>query len=147
MFNLSVLLLFFFCSCAVNDYIEAVRNLACDILELVAEGLWVQDKSIFSKLIRDVNSDSCFRINHYPSVNADHDHSMDDDQNPSAKLFDNHSKTRIGFGEHSDPQILTILRSNNVGGLQILSQDGLWISIPPDSDKFCVFVGDAFQVG
>ncbi|KAL8509598.1 hypothetical protein ACS0TY_016720 [Phlomoides rotata] len=124
-------------SCAVNDYIQAVRNLACDILEMVAEGLWVPDKSIFSKLIENANSDSCFRINHYPSVIND-----DDDWNPSPNLL---NKPRIGFGEHSDPQILTILRSNNVGGLQILSKDDLWIPIPPDSDKFCVFVGDAFQ--
>ncbi|KAG8389594.1 hypothetical protein BUALT_Bualt02G0245300 [Buddleja alternifolia] len=124
-------------SCAVNDYIQSVRNLACEILDIVAEGLWVQDKHVFSKLIRDVNSDSCFRINHYPSVN------LEDNWNPSPNY--NHPKTRIGFGEHSDPQILTILRSNDVGGLQILSRDGLWIPIPPDSDKFCVFVGDAFE--
>lgn len=128
------------CSCAVNDYIEAVRNLSCDIVEMVAEGLWAPDKSIFSKLIKVENSDSCFRINHYPCVNDD------DFSNSSPNLFEDHSKPRIGFGEHSDPQILTILRSNDVGGLQILSKDGLWISIPPDSDKFCVFVGDAFQV-
>ncbi|KAK4418022.1 Gibberellin 2-beta-dioxygenase 2 [Sesamum alatum] len=128
-------------SCAVNDYIDAVRNLACDILEMVAQGLWVQDKSIFSNLIRDPNSDSCFRINHYPSLlNLD-----DWIKYPSSQLMFDHPKTRIGFGEHSDPQILTILHSNNVGGLQILSPDGLWIPIQPDSDKFCVFVGDAFQ--
>ncbi|XP_022899159.1 gibberellin 2-beta-dioxygenase 2-like [Olea europaea var. sylvestris] len=127
-------------SSAVNDYIQATRNLTCEILDLVAEGISVEDKSIFSQLIRDVNSDSCFRINHYPSVNID---SMED-WNPAPKLFE-HSKTRIGFGEHSDPQVLTILRSNDVGGLQICSRDGLWIPVRPDSNQFCVFVGDAFQ--
>ncbi|XP_047937776.1 gibberellin 2-beta-dioxygenase 2 [Salvia hispanica] len=114
---------------AVNDYIEAVKKMSSEILEMVAEGLWAQDKSIFSKLIEDGSSDSCFRINHYPSVDP----------------FDDTSKNRIGFGEHSDPQILTVLRSNNVAGLQILSGDGLWIPVPPDSDKLCIFVGDAFQ--
>ncbi|PIN15554.1 Iron/ascorbate family oxidoreductase [Handroanthus impetiginosus] len=118
---------------AVNDYIQAVRNLACDILDMVAEGLWVPNKSIFSNFIRDQESDSCFRINHYPSINSDN------------SFFDNHTKTRIGFGEHSDPQILTILWSNNVDGLQILSRDGSWFPIPPDSGKLCVFVGDVFQ--
>ncbi|KAH6766427.1 gibberellin 2-oxidase 6 [Perilla frutescens var. hirtella] len=144
--------------CAVNDYIEAVRKLTCEILEMVAEALWVEDKFIFSKLIRDGSSDSCFRINHYPSVKGDDNDDDDDDdgdgddwsgRNPNInpQLFDHQSKSsnRIGFGEHSDPQILTILRSNNVGGLQILSADAFWIPIPPDSDKFCVFVGDAFQ--
>ncbi|KAL3849650.1 hypothetical protein ACJIZ3_011532 [Penstemon smallii] len=120
-------------SCVVNDYIQEVRDLACEILDITAEGLRIQDKSIFSKLVLDTKNDSCFRINHYPSVNAD---SVDQNCNP---------KTRIGFGEHSDPQIITILRSNDVGGLQILSRDGLWLPIPPSSDKFCIFVGDAFQ--
>ncbi|KAK6118131.1 hypothetical protein DH2020_048115 [Rehmannia glutinosa] len=132
-------------SCVVNDYIQVVRNLTCDVLEMVADELWVQDKSIFSNLIRDVNSDSCFRINHYPSSSSIINNADQNWSPPSHQMFDKSPKTRIGFGEHSDPQILTILRSNNVGGLQILSRDGLWIPIPPDSDKFCVFVGDAFQ--
>ncbi|XP_022890494.1 gibberellin 2-beta-dioxygenase 2-like [Olea europaea var. sylvestris] len=129
-------------SCTVNDYVQAVKNLAVEILDMVAEGLRVKDKSIFSKLIRDVDSDSCFRINHYPPI------STIDSSVPN--LFDeqyycNVKPTRIGFGEHSDPQILTILRSNDVGGLQICLHDGLWIPIPPDSNQFFVFVGDALQ--
>lgn len=101
---------------------------------MVAQGMYIEDKSIFSNLIRDSTNDSCFRINHYPS-------------NMTADQMDhwNTKMSRIGFGEHSDPQILTILRSNDVAGLEILSPEGFWIPIPPESDKFCVFVGDAFQ--
>ncbi|XP_073015657.1 gibberellin 2-beta-dioxygenase 6-like [Primulina eburnea] len=118
-------------SYAVNDYIEGVRKLACDILDILAQGLlpmqaYYEEGVNLSNLIQDANSDSCFRINHYPTISS--------------------SSPRIGFGEHSDPQILTILRSNEVGGLQILSRDGIsWIPVPPDSDKFCVFIGDAFH--
>ncbi|XP_027100215.2 gibberellin 2-beta-dioxygenase 2 [Coffea arabica] len=143
-------------SCAVNEYIEAVRKLACEILELAAEGLWVPDKSVFSKVIQDVNSDSCFRINHYPP-------STTTTTTTSTSPFSNSKSPnspppRVGFGEHSDPQILTILRSNDVPGLQICctpakddddddddEDEGLWISVPPDPSQFCVFVGDAFQ--
>ncbi|KAK2998081.1 hypothetical protein RJ639_024844, partial [Escallonia herrerae] len=126
-------------SCAVNDYLRAVRNLTCDVLDLVAEGLWIQDKSIFSRLIRDVHSDSCFRVNHYPTVSNTNIRDLD----PSSNFHQR--SARMGFGEHSDPQILTVLRSNDVGGLQICSPDGLWISVPPDPTEFCVFVGDALQ--
>ncbi|CAL5437528.1 unnamed protein product [Camellia sinensis] len=103
-------------SCAVNDYIQAVRSLTCEMLDLVAEGLFVLDKSVFSRLIGDVHSDSCFRLNHYPPMENSRE------WDPSPKL---NANTRMGFGEHSDPQILTILRSNDVKGLQICLHDGL----------------------
>lgn len=128
--------MFQICSCAVNDYIEAVKGLACEVLDLVAEGLWVSDKSVFSGFIRDVQSDSILRLNHYPPLV---------DKDPSSPKVA-HPYNKIGFGEHSDPQILTIFRSNDVGGLQISLHDGLWVPVPPDSNEFFVMVGDALQV-
>jgi len=130
----------YLCSDSVNNYVQAVKELACEILDLVAEGLWVRDKCAFSRLIRDVDSDSVLRLNHYPPVNDIND------WDPSSKHYQC-KNNRIGFGEHSDPQILTILRSNDVGGLQISLKDGLWVPVPPDPREFCVFVGDALQVG
>lgn len=127
------------CSCAVNDYTEAVKEVACEILELAAEGLWVPDKSSLSKFIRDVHSDSLLRINHYPPVKKGND-------NWDPCQLQNSNKNTIGFGEHSDPQILTILRSNNVGGLQISTHHGLWIPVPPEPNELYVMVGDALQV-
>ncbi|XP_004288358.1 PREDICTED: gibberellin 2-beta-dioxygenase 2 [Fragaria vesca subsp. vesca] len=124
-------------SCAVNDYIEAVKELACEVLDLVGEGLWISDKSVLSGFIRDVQSDSILRLNHYPPLDKDLSTKL---AHPCAN-----NNTRIGFGEHSDPQILTILRSNDVGGLQICLHDGLWVPVPPDSNEFFVMVGDALQ--
>ena len=123
-----------FYSCAANDYIEAVRELASEILDLVAEGLWVPDKYVFSRLIRDVQSDSVLRVNHYPPVK---------NRDPSSKAC---KDDQIGFGEHSDPQILTILRSNDVAGLEISLHDGFWVPVPPDPTQFYVIIGDALRV-
>ncbi|KAF7818107.1 gibberellin 2-beta-dioxygenase 2-like [Senna tora] len=115
-------------SVLMNDYIEAARGVACEIVELVAEGVGVPDKQVVSSLIRDAHNDSVLRMNHYPPT-------------PTPT-----SNTSMGFGEHSDPQILTILRSNDVGGLQICTQDGFWIPVPPDPNHLFVMVGDALQV-
>ncbi|KAM1189941.1 hypothetical protein ACFX13_026384 [Malus domestica] len=131
-------------SCAVNDYIEAVKELACEVLDLLAEGLWVSDKSVFSRFIRDVQSDSILRFNHYPPVKDIKDWETTPKQH-SFTNNNNNNHSRIGFGEHSDPQILTILRSNNVGGLQISLRDGLWVPVAPDPNQFFVMVGDALQ--
>ncbi|XP_061357046.1 gibberellin 2-beta-dioxygenase 2-like [Gastrolobium bilobum] len=125
-------------SSTVSAYTEAVRELACEILVLMAEGLGVPDTMVFSRLIRDIDSDSVLRLNHYPPIlNRD---CKDRDKSHS------YNYSKVGFGEHSDPQILTILRSNDVGGLQISLQDGVWIPVNPDPSAFCVNVGDVLEV-
>lgn len=116
----------------MSEYTEAVKEVACEILELMAEGLGVPDRKVFSSLIKDIESDSILRLNHYPPT--------------LVKDKDKSHSNNVGFGEHSDPQILTILRSNDVSGLQISLQHGLWIPINPDPSALCVNVGDVLQV-
>ncbi|XP_058101088.1 gibberellin 2-beta-dioxygenase 1-like [Magnolia sinica] len=118
-----------FCS-AVSDYISAVKKLACGVLESLTEGLKVEPRNIFSKLLMDEESDSIFRLNHYPPC-------------PELKAL---SCNLTGFGEHTDPQIISVLRSNNTSGLQISLSDGSWVSVPPDHNSFFVIVGDSLQV-
>ncbi|CAI8585272.1 unnamed protein product [Vicia faba] len=116
----------------VSEYTEAVKEVACEILELMAEGLGVPDRKVFSSLIKDIDSDSILRLNHYPPT--------------LVKDKDKSHSNNVGFGEHSDPQILTVLRSNDVSGLQISLQHGLWIPINPDPSALCVNVGDVLEV-
>lgn len=114
----------------LNGYMCAVRKMACEILELMAEGLKIQPKNVFSKLVMDKQSDSVFRVNHYPAC-------------PELAV---NGENLIGFGEHTDPQIISLLRSNNTSGLQISLRDGSWISVPPDHSSFFINVGDSLQV-
>uniref|UniRef100_A0A0D9WD28 gibberellin 2beta-dioxygenase n=1 Tax=Leersia perrieri TaxID=77586 RepID=A0A0D9WD28_9ORYZ len=143
-------------SAVVNEYIEAVKQLACEILDLLGEGLGLKDPRYFSKLITNADSDSLLRINHYPPSCTIHKLDHDDQCNikglVSTKASNGANLTaggRIGFGEHSDPQILSLLRANDVDGLQVLLPDSdgkdMWVQVPADPSAFFVNVGDLLQ--
>ncbi|KAK1353920.1 Gibberellin 2-beta-dioxygenase 1 [Heracleum sosnowskyi] len=102
--------------------------MACDILEMLADGLLIQQKNVFSELLMDNQSDSIFRLNHYP---------------PCPEL---HGNNLIGFGEHTDPQIILVLRSHNTSGPEISLTGGSWIPVPADQESFFINVGDSLQV-
>ncbi|XP_024986951.1 gibberellin 2-beta-dioxygenase 2-like [Cynara cardunculus var. scolymus] len=118
------------CRYAVSSYVDGVRELACELLELMAKGLGVPPSS-FSHFLKCFNSDSLLRLNHYPPVT-----------HTSHSSF---QRGIIGFGEHSDPQILTLLASNFVPGLQISLGNGVWVPVSPDPLAFCVNIGDVLQ--
>ncbi|KAI3737867.1 hypothetical protein L2E82_27881 [Cichorium intybus] len=121
-------------SSIISGYVEAVRGLACEILGLMANGIGVPP-SLFVTLLTDHDSDSLFRLNHYPPVT---------DTSSSSSFHG--GNTPIGFGDHSDPQILTLLTSNGVPGLQISLGNGVWVPVNLDPQAFCVIVGDLLQV-
>jgi isopenicillin N synthase-like dioxygenase len=47
---------------------------------------------------------------------------------------------------HKDIGALTILLQDNVGGLEVRRNDGVWIGIQPDSEALVINVGDLIQV-
>ncbi|KAA8514923.1 hypothetical protein F0562_018290 [Nyssa sinensis] len=116
---------------AVNAYVGAVKIMVCEVLELIADGLMIEPRNVLSRLLRDEKSDCCFRLNHYP---------------PCPELQALSGRNLIGFGEHTDPQIISAVRSNNTSGLQICLRDGTWVSVPPDQYSFFFNVGDSLQV-
>ncbi|OIW21145.1 hypothetical protein TanjilG_29801 [Lupinus angustifolius] len=117
----------------LNEYMCAVRKMGCEILELMAEGLNIEEKNVFSKLLMDKESDSVFRLNHYPPC-------------PEMALDNKSDEKLVGFGEHTDPQIISLMRSNNTSGLQICLKDRSWVAVPPDYNSFFINVGDSLQV-
>ncbi|CAO2842197.1 unnamed protein product [Amaranthus hypochondriacus] len=122
---------------AIMNYLTKVKKMGVQILEMIAEGLNAkkEEKNIISKMIKDEKSDSYIRLNHYPP--------RPEEANNSLSL---NGKNMVGFGEHTDPQILSILRSNDTPGLQICLHDGNWVSVPPDHNSFFILVGDSLQV-
>ncbi|KAM0854576.1 hypothetical protein ACQ4PT_050339 [Festuca glaucescens] len=115
----------------LEEYAAAVRRMACGVLELMAEGLGVVPADAFSRLVADAESDNMLRVNHYP---------------PAPRPEQQAGRLLTGFGEHTDPQIISVLRSNGTTGLEIAGRDGEWASVPPDADSFFINVGDALQV-
>lgn len=110
----------------------ATKMMACRILEALAEGLELDQNDVFSRMLKDEKSDCCFRMNHYPPTP------------PELKTFTGGKV--LGFGEHTDPQIISVLRSNDACGLEISIGDGNWLPVAPDPDSFFVLVGDSLQV-
>uniref|UniRef100_A0A0E0JHZ1 gibberellin 2beta-dioxygenase n=1 Tax=Oryza punctata TaxID=4537 RepID=A0A0E0JHZ1_ORYPU len=132
----------------VNDYVEAVRQLACHVLDLLGEGLGLRDPTSLTRLITATDNDSLLRINHYPPSCATATRCAGGGGEPKSGGA---TTTTIGFGEHTDPQIVSVLRANDVNGLQLLLQPGtaagddVWVPVPPDPSAFFINVGDLLQ--
>ncbi|KAF5752738.1 Gibberellin 2-beta-dioxygenase isoform 1 [Tripterygium wilfordii] len=116
---------------AVEDYISAMKSVGCEVLELIADGLGIEPRNVLSRLLKDEKSDSYFRLNHYP---------------PCPELQALSGRNLVGFGEHTDPQIISVLRSNTTSGLQICLKDGSWVAVPSDPYSLFIIVGDSLQV-
>ncbi|KAG2588497.1 gibberellin 2-beta-dioxygenase 2-like [Panicum virgatum] len=139
---------------AVNEYVDAVRRLTCRVLDLLGEGLGLRDPTSLSRLISAVDSDSLLRINHYPTsadaLPGPGDRSCTAEDAKSGNSNGGANGT-IGFGEHTDPQIISVLRANDVDGLQVLLPDGRgggggeWVQVPADPAAFFINVGDLLQ--
>lgn len=96
----------------------------------MAEGLNCKERRVFSNLVMGEQSEGIIRLNHYPEF-------------PQLEKLD---RSLTGFGEHTDPQVISVLRSNDSAGLQIALEDGSWVSVPPDHQSFFIIVGDSLQV-
>ncbi|EEE64351.1 gibberellin 2-beta-dioxygenase 3-like [Oryza sativa Japonica Group] len=126
---------------AANKYVGAMRGMARTVLEMVAEGLGVAPRGALADMVvgDGAASDQILRLNHYP---------------PCPPLLQNlmPNCSPTGFGEHTDPQLISILHSNSTSGLQVAlhhdadAGDHQWVTVPPDPASFLVIVGDSLQV-
>eukprot|EP00249_Psilotum_nudum_P034680 c54058_g1_i1 orf=2-442(+) len=51
----------------------------------------------------------------------------------------------FGMNPHTDPNFITILYQDDVGGLQVCRQDGKWVAIEPHAEAFVINVGESLQ--
>ncbi|MEJ8566137.1 isopenicillin N synthase family dioxygenase [Elongatibacter sediminis] len=58
---------------------------------------------------------------------------------------ENLGEDQFGIGAHTDWGVLTLLCQDEVGGLQVLSGDGEWVTAHPIPGTFVVNVGDCLQ--
>jgi isopenicillin N synthase-like dioxygenase len=105
-------------------YMDKVTAVGQLLLRGIAVGLGLGPEYFLDRYTRDPTV--LFRIFNYPPSTASaHDNEM-------------------GVGEHSDYGLLTLLRQDEVGGLEVWHEDG-WLPAPPVRDSFVCNVGDMLE--
>jgi isopenicillin N synthase-like dioxygenase len=57
-----------------------------------------------------------------------------------------HPELTCGIGPHTDPDVITLVHPDSVGGLQIRFKDGTWRGVEPKPGAFVINCGDWLQV-
>ena len=102
----------------VLEYMAAVEQVGHRLMEGLAISLGLEAGYFADRYTRDPLI--LFRIFHYPAAAP---------------------KDSWGVGEHTDYGVLTILRQDEVGGLQVKAPHG-WIEAPPIPGSFVCNIGD-----
>lgn len=108
----------------VLDYMQAVTELGHRLMRLLSVSLHLPESYFDQHFTRDPLI--LFRIFHYP---------------PYEQAT---NKNMWGVGEHTDYGLLTILKQDSCGGLQVKSTAG-WIDAPPIANTFVCNIGDMLE--
>lgn len=106
----------------VLEYIAAMTTLGHRLMEAIALSLQLNADYFGQRYTRDPLI--LFRIFHYPALSAQQ-----------------HRQQEWSVGEHTDYGLLTILRQDDSGGLQVKSQSQ-WIDAPPIPGSLVCNIGD-----
>lgn len=105
----------------VLEYLDAMTRLGHTVMQALALSLGLAESYFFERYTREPLI--LFRIFHYPPLAAAG------------------TEPAWSVGEHTDYGILTILRQDDTGGLQVKSR-GAWIDAPPIAGSFVCNLGD-----
>mmetsp|Transcript_41420 Transcript_41420/g.81196 ORF Transcript_41420/g.81196 Transcript_41420/m.81196 type:complete len:338 (+) Transcript_41420:209-1222(+) len=105
----------------IEAYYKAVHNLSKHMFSLFARSLGRAPDFFEPHITHGMNSLNCI---HYPPMAA------------------NAPPRQLGIGEHTDFECFTLLSQDETKGLEILTADKQWISVPPKPNHFVVNIGD-----
>lgn len=108
----------------MTDYQQRLWALGQKLLPLFAIGLGLPEDT-FAKFFQKPMI--MLRVLHYPPQAPDD------------------STESIGTRAHTDTGVITILAQDTVGGLEILTKGGEWITVPPIPDSYVVNIGEMMK--
>jgi isopenicillin N synthase-like dioxygenase len=111
---------------ALLSYVDEVTAVGQLILSGIAVGLGLRHDYFLDRYTSDPTV--LFRIFNYPPSTAGA----------------SENENELGVGEHTDYGLLTLLRQDEIGGLEIWHQDR-WLPAPPVPDSFVCNVGDMLE--
>src|SRR5262249_21369236 len=106
----------------VLAYIDALTALSRRLIDAMASALGCDSCAFAQRYVDDPTI--LLRVFNYPS--------------------DDGSSASWGVGEHSDYGLLTLLKQDSLGGLQVKHESG-WIDVPDVAGSFVVNVGDVLE--
>ena len=109
----------------VLNYIQDMTNLGHVLMRGLSMSLGLNESYFHDHYTS--NPFILFRIFHYPAMSND-----------------NSSNDLWGVGEHTDYGVLTILKQDEHGGLQVKSR-GKWMDVPPVKNTFICNLGDMLE--
>lgn len=100
-----------------------MNKLAMALFKLLEVSLGVEAEQYYRKLFEE--GTSIMRCNYYPKCDQ--------------------PELVLGTGPHADPTAITILHQDQVGGLEVFSENK-WKSIRPCPNALVINIGDTFMV-